>query len=67
MVFKSISKATTVLLLKIIYQQLWEKNIDWDQTAPDEIQQSRKAIMKGIINFKQLKIPRWIGYDSETI
>jgi hypothetical protein len=54
--------APTVLLLKIIYRQLWEKNIDWDQLAPEDIQRSWKTLMSSIIEFNQLKIPRWTGY-----
>jgi L-rhamnose mutarotase len=47
-----------VLLLKIIYQQFWEKNIDWDQLAPEEIQRPWKTVMDTIIEFNKLKIPR---------
>ena len=41
--------APTVLWLKIIYQQLGEKNIDWDQLASEEIQLSWKTLMSSII------------------
>jgi hypothetical protein len=58
-IFNSIGfLAPTVLLLKIIYQQLWEKNIGWDQVAPEEIQRSWKTLMNSMIEFNQLKIPR---------
>jgi hypothetical protein len=50
--------APTVLQLKIIYQQLLEKNIGWDQLAPEEIQRSWKTLMNSIIEFNQLQIPR---------
>ena len=30
------SPAPTILIFKLIYQRLWEKDIDWDQLAPDE-------------------------------
>jgi len=59
--------APTVLLLKIIYQKLWEKEIGWDQTAPAEIQKSWKLVMTGLIDFTQLKIPRWIGLSEKII
>ena len=32
--------------------------------APEEIQQSWKTLMSSIIDFNQLKIPRWIGYRN---
>jgi hypothetical protein len=59
--------APTVLLLKIIYQKLWEKEIGWDQTAPAEIQKSWKLVMTSLIDFTQLKIPRWIGLSEMII
>jgi hypothetical protein len=59
--------APTVLLLKIIYQRLWEKDVDWDGVAPEEIQESWRAVMKGVINFNQLKIPRWVGFGKDVV
>ena len=59
--------APTVLLLKIIYQKLWEEEIGWDQTAPTEIQKSWKLVMTGLTNFTQLNIPRWIGLSERII
>jgi hypothetical protein len=56
--------APTVLLVKIIYQQLWEKNKDWDQMASVEIQRSWKTLVRSIIYFNHLKIHRWIGYGN---
>ena len=59
--------APTVLLLKIIYQRLWEKDVDWDGVAPEEIQKSWRAVMQGVINFNQLKIPRWVGFGKDVV
>jgi L-rhamnose mutarotase len=56
-----------VLLLKIIYHQLWEKNIDWDQLASEEIQRPWKMVMDTIIEFDKLKIPRWTGYGNKIV
>ena len=43
------------------------KEIDWDQTAPDDIQNDWKVVMSGLIRFSQLKIPRWIGHSDKII
>jgi hypothetical protein len=59
--------APTVLLLKIIYQRFWENDVDWDGVAPEEIQKSWRAVMKGVINFNQLKIPRWVGFGKDVV
>jgi hypothetical protein len=57
----------TVLLLKIIYQKLWEKELGWDDEAPLDIQQSWKLVMSGLKEFENLQIPRWIGYSKNKI
>ncbi|XP_057365013.1 uncharacterized protein LOC130685709 [Daphnia carinata] len=59
--------APTTLLLKIIYQKLWEAEIDWDVEAPPEIKQTWIAAMTGLNEFAKLKIPRWIGYSKRVI
>jgi hypothetical protein len=56
----------TVLLLKIIYQRLWEKEIGWDQAAPADIQKSWKTVMTGLADFTELQIPRWIGLSEKV-
>ncbi|XP_045027159.1 uncharacterized protein LOC123470673 [Daphnia magna] len=57
----------TTLLLKIIYQKLWEAEIDWDVEAPPEIRKKWIAAMTGLNEFANLKIPRWIGYSKRVI
>jgi hypothetical protein len=57
----------TTLLLNIIYQQLWEKGIDWDENAPQEIGTNWKMGMKGLIGFEQLNIPHWIAFANNVI
>ena len=59
--------APRTLFLKIIYQQLWEKGVDWEECAPQEVQTNWKMMMKGSGAFQHLKIPRWIGFSSNVI
>ncbi|XP_057381572.1 uncharacterized protein LOC130704107 [Daphnia carinata] len=59
--------APTTLLLKIIYQKLWEAEIDWDVEAPPEIAQTWITAMTGLNEFAKLKIPRWIGHSKRVI
>ncbi|XP_045023195.1 uncharacterized protein LOC123467282 [Daphnia magna] len=59
--------APTVLLLKIIYQKLWEGDIDWDDDATPEVKNTWSSIMKGLKDLHHLEIPRWIGYSKTSI
>ena len=40
--------APTVLLLKMIFQQLWEVCSGWDVSIPKKIQESWKTVMIGL-------------------
>ena len=53
--------APTVLLLKMIFQQLWEVCSGWDVSIPKKIQESWKTVMTGLAALAALRIPRWIG------
>jgi hypothetical protein len=59
--------APTVLLLKIIYQKLWEGDIGWDDDATPEEKNTWSSIMKGLKDLHHLEIPRWIGYSKTSI
>jgi hypothetical protein len=59
--------APTVLLLKIIYQKLWEGDIGWDDDATPEVKNTWSSIMKGLKDLHNLEIPRWIGYSKPSI
>jgi hypothetical protein len=59
--------AHTTLLLKIIYQKLWEKGTGWDEEATPEVKDTWKVIMSGLTDFSRLEIPRWIGYTANSI
>ncbi|XP_045034376.1 uncharacterized protein LOC123475569 [Daphnia magna] len=59
--------APTVLLLKIIYQKLWEGDIGWDDDATPEVKNTWSSIMKGLKDLHHLEIPRWIGYSKTSI
>ena len=59
--------APTTLLLKIIYQKLWEIGTGWDDEATPEVKDTWKIIMSGLKDFSKLEIPRWIGYSANSI
>ena len=53
--------APTALLLKMIFQKLWEVCSGWDVSIPKKIQESWKTVMTGLAALAALRIPRWIG------
>jgi len=53
--------APTVLLLKITFQQLWECPLEWDDPVPHDIRNTWIAVINGLGDVADLRIPRWIG------
>ena len=53
--------APTVLLLKITFQRLWECPLEWDDPVPQDIRDTWSAVIKGLADVADLRIPRWIG------
>ena len=51
----------TVLLLKITFQRLWECPLEWDDPVPQGIRDTWSAVIKGLADVADLRIPRWIG------
>ena len=51
----------TVLLLKITFQRLWECPLEWDDPVPQDIRDTWSAVIKGLADVADLRIPRWIG------
>jgi len=59
--------APTTLLLKIIYQKLWEGEIGWDDDATPDVKNTWSYIMRGLKDLNHLEIPRWIGHSKPSI
>ena len=49
------------MLLKITFQRLWECPLEWDDPVPQDIRDTWSAVIKGLADVADLRIPRWIG------
>jgi hypothetical protein len=45
---------------KLIMQDMWAEQIDWDEKIPDEFQQRAESFFKDIKEIEMIKIPRWV-------
>jgi len=46
----------------IIIQELWRRNIDWDDELPDDILQKWQSWKEGLKSSRTITIPRWYGF-----
>lgn len=53
--------APYVVKAKLIIQELWRRNIDWDDELPDDILQKWQS-WKGLKATRTIMIPRWYGF-----
>ena len=56
-----------VLIIKILFQRLWQENIGWDDPVPPEIENTWNATMAGLSDLSLLRIPRWLGTGSPSL
>lgn len=55
--------ASLVLVIKTIYQKLWEKELAWDEPVPEVIEKDRKELIARLEQLGTLTILRWINFD----
>ena len=48
-----------VIREKLIVQELWRRQIDWDEELPDEILQSWQSWKHGLKSSQIIAVPRW--------
>jgi len=62
-VFDSLGSAVPyVVKAKLIIQELWRRNIDWDNKLPDDILQKWQSWKVGLKDSRTIMIPRWYGF-----
>ena len=59
--------ASSVVVMKILLQQLWEANLDWDEEVTQDIQFKHLAWREQIPLFRAKAIPRYYFADSDAI
>jgi Pao retrotransposon peptidase len=45
---------------KIIMQDIWIENIDWDEKVPKDLNQRAENFFKDIMDIEKIRIPRWL-------
>lgn len=58
--------APVILYVKLLIKSLWIAKIGWDEQPPSEICSAWKRFIDEMHCFKDFKIPRFIGIDSES-
>lgn len=52
--------------MKLLVQECWKLNLDWDSPVPSSISQQFEQFRKELAYLEQLKIPRHVGISSKS-
>ena len=52
---------------KLIIQELWRRNLTWDEQLPEDIKQRWIAWKKKIPTLAKIKIPRWYRFTATVM
>ncbi|KAJ8708891.1 hypothetical protein PYW08_010273 [Mythimna loreyi] len=52
--------------LKILFQETWLLNLQWDEQVPDKISKEWLTIKVELESINQFKIPRWYGTETAS-
>ena len=52
----------SILEAKLIIQDLWKKNFDYDKSIPEDLLKRWKRLLDNFLGIKNISIPRWIGF-----
>lgn len=56
--------APSTIIVKILFQQLWKENLDWDDPLPKAIADQWNHLQRSLCCFQTLRIPRWMSMSS---
>lgn len=56
--------APSTVVVKILFQQLWKENLDWDDALPTAIAKQWNQLQRSLCCFQTLRIPRWVSMTS---
>lgn len=58
--------APSVILVKMMFQRLWQLNLSWDDQLPDIINNQWSELRDAFSRFQELRIDRWIGTTTTS-
>ncbi|XP_018365039.1 PREDICTED: uncharacterized protein LOC108762506 [Trachymyrmex cornetzi] len=59
--------APVVIVAKILLQELWLTQSDWDTPLPDELRQQWEAYYNNLKTLNGIRIPRWTGRRDNDV
>lgn len=59
--------APIMIKMKLLFQNLWNSNTEWDQPIPDVISNEWEKIRSEITIIKNITIPRWISNADRRV
>ncbi|XP_052743937.1 uncharacterized protein LOC128199251 [Bicyclus anynana] len=58
--------APVIVKAKIYIQRLWQANLDWDDTLPENLLTDWLNFRTDLVNLKNVKIPRWMKLTDNS-
>lgn len=59
--------APSIVLAKILHQELWLTGVSWDEPIPSSISIKWNKLRKDLTTLEKIKIPRWINYTKKAV
>ena len=57
----------TIIKLKIFLQELWEREMDWDDPLDEADIERWKVLTKDLKDLSTIQVPRFIGYKGAQL
>lgn len=56
----------TIIIAKMLMQELWLKGIDWDEEVSENIRSRWENFLEGLGDLDRIQIPRWIRFSPDA-
>ncbi|XP_071056302.1 uncharacterized protein [Onthophagus taurus] len=50
-----------IITAKIFMQNLWTRNLEWDQPLPEDLERQWKTVVDDFRGVPMIRVPRWLG------
>ncbi|XP_041633313.1 uncharacterized protein [Drosophila kikkawai] len=59
--------APFIIRSKMFMQEIWLQDLGWDDKLPTHMSQRWQSFLKEYSDLNKIRVPRWVGYQSEVI
>ena len=59
--------APSIIEPKLIIQELWKRNIEWDETVPTDLETRWLKWLETLPQIQNISLPRWYGFVNNKI